>query len=169
MTHIVLYAPHDPIAVANKLKAAVGDVLEADTPKRVTGNGTEEKMTLWVHRPRVRNDFKARLIAEMTPDGGGTRIEGSLGTPGGVRVFMMLWLGFVGCFLIGALAIAIFARPPLEFILPFAGIPALMLLFGTGLFTLARRNVAADNEAILAFLAETIDARPLHEMTRQTR
>lgn len=161
MPHVVLQSPHAPITVANKLKATVGETLEADTPKRVTGNGTEEKMTLWVHRPRVRNDFKARLVAEMTEDDGGTRIEGSLGTPGAVRLFMTLWLGFVGCFLVGALGIAIFARPPLAFILPFAGIPTLMLAFGVGLFTLARRSVDADSEAILAFLAETIDARPI--------
>lgn len=166
MARIVLHAPRDPIAVANLLKAAVGETIDIDTPKRVTGNGTEEKMTLWVHRPRIRNDFKAVLSAEMTAERGGTRIEGTLGTPTGVRIFMTLWMGFVGCFLLGALAIAAIARPPIAFILPFAGIPLLMLGFGFALFTLARRNVAADGEAILAFLAETIDARPIADIVR---
>lgn len=166
MAHIALHSPHPPVAVAERMKAAVGDTLSADTPKRVTGNGSEQSMILWVHRPHLRNDFKVMLDAELTAERGGTRIEGRLGTARGVSMFMALWLGFVGLFLIVALAIGIFARPPLAFILPFTGIPLLMFLFGIALFTLARKGNASDGAAILKFLQDTVDARPISDDAR---
>ena len=164
MAHVVLRSPLAPVPLAEALKTAVGDTLDADTPKRVTGNGTEQTMLLWVHRPRIRNDFKTVFDARMSSDGTGTRIAGELGPARRVRLFMGCWLGFVGLFLIGALGIALFARPPLEFILPFAGIPALMFAFGIGLYKIGGIAGRRDADAILAFLADTVDARPTSKL-----
>lgn len=161
MPRVTLRSPHDPITVANRLKAAVGDTLDADTPKRVTGNGTDQSMTLWVHRPRIRNSFRTRLAATLEPDGTGTRIAGDLGAPRFVTLFTGCWFVFVAIFTVPSMGLALFGGLPLRHTLAFALIPIAMIVFGTLLIVAGRWHGKRDAADILAFLEKTIDAHPI--------
>lgn len=162
MARIDLISPHSPVAAAQRLKAAVGDTLTPDTPRCVTGNGTEDHMMLWVHRPRHRNDFKTVLTATMEPFAGGSRIAGRIGPPITAIAFMGCWFSFVSIFLSFGLFGAFVAASGSErwIALPFIGIPALMLAMGAGMVWIGRRHGRADQDEILAFLSRTLATRP---------
>lgn len=159
MARIDLLSPHSPVNAANRLKAAMEGVTP-DTPRRVIGTGTEASITLWVHRPNFRNDFKTMLRATMEPHAGGTRIRGRIGAPRSVALFMLLWFGFVGAFLLFGLTMA-FADGIGERLvsLPFVAIPALMLAMGAFMVWIGRRHGREDQAAILAFLHATLATR----------
>lgn len=160
---IDLVSPHSPITAAGRLKKAVGATLTADTPKCVTGNGTEHEMVLWVHRPRVRNDFKTMLRATMEPYQGGTRIRGRIGAPISAGLFMGCWFSFVLIFLLVGLVLALAAAPgDWSFHLPFILVPSLMLVGGGFMVWIGRRSGREDRDAILTFLRETIGTYDRH-------
>ncbi|MFL9839505.1 hypothetical protein ABS767_00895 [Sphingomonas sp. ST-64] len=155
---IDLVSPHAPIACATRLKDAVDPVLHFASPRRVTGNGTEHEMVLWVHRPNFRNDFKTMLRATMEPHAGGTRIRGRIGAPRSASVFMGCWFTFVLLFLLVGVIMVAAGAQPIGF--AFVGVPALMLVMGGIMLVGGRRNGRADRDAILEFLTATIGARP---------
>ena len=159
MARIDLLSPHNPVNAATRLKAAM-EGATPDSPQCVLGTGTDQSMTLWVHRPNFRNDFKTMLRATMEPHAGGTRIRGRIGAPRSAALFMLLWFGFVGAFLLFGLSMA-FAGGIGERLasLPFVAIPALMLAMGGLIVWIGRRHDRADRAAILAFLHATLATR----------
>ncbi len=155
-----LVSSHSPVAAAQRLKAAVGDTLTPDTSKRVTGNGTETQIVLWVHRPRFRNDFKVMLTATMAAQPGGARIRGRLGAPLFPRLFMGCWFTFVMLFLVFGAGVFVLGSGASRWAgLPFIGIPVLMLLIGGALLGFAGMHAREDRALILAFLRDTIGTR----------
>ena len=156
---IVLQSPLDPAAIATKLKHVLGD-RTAKPMKGVTGNGSEQDMTLFYFRPNIQNSFQTSLTATMEPAAGGTRIEGKIGTPVSARVFMGCWFGFLAVFLVLAGGGTIASGAPLNDVLPFVAIPLGMMAFGALLYRLGTWTAKKDEAAILAFLATTVAARP---------
>ncbi len=160
MARIDLLSPHAPVNAATRLKAAMAGITP-ESPQCVIGTGTDHDMTLWVHRPNFRNDFKTTLRARMEPHAGGTRIRGRIGAPRSAAVFMVFWFGFVGAFLLFGLTMAISGGIGERLAsLPFVGIPALMLAMGALMVWIGRRHGREDHDAILAFLHQTLATRP---------
>ena len=157
---IMLTSPLAPDAIARKLKDLLGD-RSAKPVKGVTGAGSEQDMTLFYFRPNIQNSFQTSLTATMEPVGGGTRIEGKIGTPTSARIFMGCWFGFLTVFLALAGGGTIAAGAPLGDALPFVGIPLAMMAFGALLWRLGTWTAKKDEAAILDFLATTVSARPV--------
>ena len=155
---ITLTSPLAPEAIARKLKDVLGD-RKAKPVKGVTGAGSELTMTLFYFRPNIQNSFQTSLTATMEPIGGGTRIEGKIGTPTSARIFMGCWFGFLTVFLGLAGGGTIASGAPLEDIVPFVTIPLGMMVFGGVLWRLGTWTAKKDEAAILAFLATTVAAR----------
>ncbi len=155
---ITLRSPLSPVALANKLKDALGG--EKATPKAgVCGHGTDQDMMLFVYRPNFQNSFATSLTATMDADESGTRIDGKIGSPGSARVFMWIWFGFLAFFIIaGGSAMIASGQSPVANA-PFFLIPLGMMAFGWGLWRLGTWNDAKDSAAILKFLADTVRAR----------
>ena len=159
MARIVLQSPLGPSAIATTLKDVLGD-RSATPAKGVTGQGSEQDMTLFYFRPNIQNSFQTSLTATMEPVGGGTRIEGKIGTPASARIFMGGWFGFLTVFLALAGGGTIAAGAPLGDVLPLVAIPLAMMAFGALLWRLGTWTSKKDEAAILAFLATTVAARP---------
>ena len=158
---IILGTPLDPVAAATRLKATVTDRIDATTPAGVLGRGSEQRMTLWYYRPRITNSFRSTLTATLTASAGGTRIDGRIGAPTSAIAFMVCWFGFLGIFLLASTPFLWIVRAPGLVMLPMIGVPLAMIVFGILLVWWGRRDGAADEAAILAFLATTIDAHPV--------
>lgn len=158
MARIVLQSPLAPDAIATKLKDVLGD-RTTKPAKGVTGQGSEQDMTLFYFRPNIQNSFQTSLTATMEPAGGGTRIEGKIGTPASARLFMGCWFGFLTLFLGLAGGSMIASGAPLGEMLPFLAIPLGMMAFGGLLWRLGTWTAKKDEAAILAFLATTVAAR----------
>jgi len=154
---IVLYSPLPPVALATRLKEVLGG--GKGRKAGVTGHGTEEDMLLYVYRPNFQNSFQTGLKATMAADGDGTRIEGRIGPPGSAVFFMWIWCGFLLFFIaFGAIGMIMSGASLMANALFFV-IPAGMLLFGWGLWRLGTWNDSKDRDAILKFLADTVQAR----------
>ena len=158
---IVLRSSLDPVALATVLKARMPVTLGPNVPAGVIGQGSDRDMTLWYRRPDVTNSFQTRLVATIDPDGTGSRIAGRIGMSRSVGVFMGCWFGFLLFFIATAVPIVMVGHAPAAFTLPFLGIPAAMMGFGVLLLWIGRWHGNSDEAAILAFLAQTIDARPI--------
>jgi hypothetical protein len=156
---ITLTSPLAPEAIARKLKDVLGD-RKAKPVKGVTGAGSEQTMTLFYFRPNIQNSFQTSFTATMEPIGGGTRIEGKIGTPTSARIFMGCWFGFLIVFIGLAGGGTIASGAPIADVLPFVGIPLAMMAFGALLWRLGTWTSKKDEAAILAFLATTVAARP---------
>lgn len=157
---IDLISPHSPINAANRMKTAFDGVSALAAPRQVIGNGTEQGMVLWVHRPGVRNDFKTMLRAKMEPHEGGTRIRGRVGAPLSAGLFMGCWFTFVSLFLLFGLVMTLSASDG-EWMrhMPFVGVPLLMIGMGAFMLWIGRRTGRADRDEILAFLHRTLQTR----------
>lgn len=166
MPVVRLSSPHPPVALAERLKAALPATMTSGAPAQVTGYGTESRMTLWSHRPNFANSFKSVLSASIEADGGGSRIEGRLGPHAVTRMFLWFWMGLVAMFGLGGLPILIFARLPLVMALPMLAIPVAMLVMAGAIWWIGRRSACEDEVRILDFLAQTIDARPFADTGR---
>jgi len=157
---IVLTSPLAPDAIATKLQTVLGG-RTAKPVKGVTGNGSEQTMTLFYYRPNVQNSFQTTLVATMEPADGGTRIEGKIGMPAGAVGFMGCWFGFLAVFIGLAVTAMVAAAAPIGAILPFVAIPLGMMGFGVMLVWLGTWTSKKDRAAILEFLANTVEARPV--------
>jgi len=166
MPVVRLHSPYPPVALAERLKAALPATMTSGAPAQVTGYGTEARMTLWSHRPNFANSFKSVLSATIEADDGGSRIEGRLGPHTVTRMFLWFWMGLVVMFGLGGLPILIFARLPLVMALPMLGIPVAMLAMAGLIWRIGRRSAREDEARILDFLRETIDARPFAATAR---
>lgn len=155
---IVLHSPLDPVALATRLKERVPAAVDDKTVAQVIGRGSEQAMTLFYYRPRFRNDLATKLVASIEPDGGGSRIEGTIGAPTAGMVFLGCWMVFVTLFLLGPLALWL-GGAPLLVVGPMLGIAGGMLAFGLLFGWLALHHGKRDAAAIRTFLAETVDAR----------
>jgi hypothetical protein len=154
---ITLRSPLSPVALANKLKGALGG--EKATPKAgVCGHGTDQDMMLFVYRPNFQNSFATNLTATMDADGTGTAITGKIGTPASGIVFMWVWFGFLGFFIVASL-IGLGTSGSLSGMWPMVAIPVGMMGFGWLLWTVGTWSDKADQAAILKFLADTVQAR----------
>lgn len=161
MSRTVLHSPLDPVAVARKLKAAVGDKLTPETPSGVTGHGTDQDMTLSYHRKGSKNPFARCFIAEMIAENGGTRIEGRFGLPMSAWGFAAIWFGFLSIFIVIGALVTIFAEGvPFMWSAIFMGVPLFMMAVVVIPIVTARRDAGADEKAILGFLKDTIGAVP---------
>lgn len=166
MPAVRLYSPHPPVAVAERLKAALPATMTSGAPAQVTGYGTEAQMTLWSHRPNFANSFKSVLSASIEADGEGSRVEGRLGPHAVTRMFLWFWMGLVVMFGLGGLPVLIFARLPLVIVLPMLAIPVAMLAMAGLIWWVGRRSAREDEAHILNFLEATIDARPVADVGR---
>ncbi|MHA3841121.1 hypothetical protein ACX0GZ_07870 [Sphingomonas aestuarii] len=166
MPAVRLHSPHSPVALAERLKAALPATMTSGAPAQVTGYGTEARMTLWSHRPNFANSFKSVLSATIEADGGGSVIEGRLGAHAVTRMFLWFWMGLVVMFGAGGVPILILARLPLVMALPMLAIPVAMLAMAGLVWWIGRRSARADEARILDFLKTTIDARPFAEAGR---
>ena len=155
---IVLRSPLPPVPLATKLRQVLGDSDDRPTAG-VTGQGSDQDMTLYVYRPNFQNSFQTGLKATMDADGGGTRIDGRIGPPASATFFMIFWFGFLGLFVFGAGAAMIaHGQSPLTNPTLFM-IPLGMMVFGWGLIALGTWNDKKDQDAILKFLADTVQAQ----------
>ncbi len=166
MSAVRLHSPHSPVALAERLKAALPATMTAGAPAQVTGYGTEARMTLWSHRPNFTNSFKSVLSAKIAAEGGGSRIEGRLGPHAVTRMFLWFWMGLVAMFGLGGLPILIFARLPLVVALPMLAIPLAMLAMAGVIWWIGRRSAREDEARILDFLHAVADARPSDDIKR---
>ena len=114
---IVLTSPLAPDAIARKMRKVLGG-RTAKPARGVTGNGSEQTMTLFYFRPNIRNSFQTTLVATMEPADGGTRIEGKIGPPAGVFVFLGCWFGFLIVFLAMVVGGMAASGAPTEAIVP---------------------------------------------------
>jgi hypothetical protein len=154
---IILHSPLSPVALANTLKNALGG--EDAAPRAgVCGHGTDQDMMLFVFRPNFKNSFATALTATMEAAGSGTTITGTIGVPASGIVFMWVWNGFLGLFVIAALSAMIAAGDAAQN-WPMALFPLGMLGFGWLLWTVGTWSDKADQAAILKFLADTAQAR----------
>lgn len=160
MPVVRLSSPHPPVALAERLKAALPATMTSAAPAQVTGYGTEARMTLWSHRPNFANSFKSVLSASIEVDGSGSVIAGRLGPHAVTRMFMWFWMGLVVMFGLGGLPILVFARLPLVMALPMLAVPVAMVVMAGLIWWIGRRSAREDEARILTFLEETIDARP---------
>jgi len=161
MAAVRLHSPHPPVALAERLKAALPETMTAGSAEQVTGYGTEARMTLWSHRPNFANSFKSVLSATIAAEGGGSVIEGRLGPHAVTRMFLWFWMGLVVMFGLGGLPILILARLPLVMVLPMLAIPVAMLAMAGLIWWIGRRSAREDEARILEFLRETVDAQPI--------
>lgn len=166
MAAIRLHSPYPPVALAERLKAALPPTMTSGAPEQVTGYGTEARMTLWSHRPNFANSFKSVLSASIEVQGGGSVIAGRLGPHVVARMFLWFWMGLVAMFGLGGLPIFIFARLPLVMALPMLAIPVAMLAMAGAIWWIGRRSARTDEARILDFLARTVDARPIDDAER---
>lgn len=156
-----LIAPHDPVSCAHRLKDAISDTLTPDTPKCVTGNGTEAHMTLWVHRPNLKNDMKTTLVASLSPSHGGTRIRGRIGPPISSILFFIGWFAFLSLFLLVDVFLFLVATPdnPWTFDIVWIGVPLFLMLVGLFILRVGRQHSRQDRAELLDFLRRTLGAR----------
>lgn len=156
---IVLHSPLAPVALATELRDVLGDRKKPPSGKGVTGQGSDSEMMLFFYRPNIQNSFATRLVATMTPESGGTRIEGKIGAAGLTTVFMGCWFGFLLIFA-GIAAVGMIAtHTVVKELAVFVAIPGTMAALGGLMWWLGTHNGAADRAAILDFLAQTVDAR----------
>jgi hypothetical protein len=155
--HIVLHSPLDPATVATRLREVLGD--RDDKPKKgVTGQGNEQEMMLFVYRSSSP-PAGTKFTATMDPDEGGTRIEGRCGVARGMECGLIVWIGFLSIFLCTGIAI-VTGGGAWEVGVPFIAISSLMMAIPLALWWFGTRSSKADEASILAFLAETVQARP---------
>ncbi|MGY4397737.1 hypothetical protein ACVWZA_002934 [Sphingomonas sp. UYAg733] len=157
---IVLESPLDPVALATRLKTVLGGRDGQIKAAGVTGQGTDQSMMLFYFRPNIQNSFATNLTATMAAAGGGTRIAGRIGTPRSAGVFMGCWFGFLTVFLAlagGGMAVA---GESFGAAWPLMAIPLGMMAFGGLLYRVGTWTAKRDEAAILAFLADTVSARP---------
>lgn len=155
---IVLTSPLDPVAIATKLKEVLGNGDIAPV-RGVTGKGSEQSMMLCYFRPNVQNSFQAALTATIEPEGGGARIEGEIGTPHSLFVFMGCLFGGLTAMLLlvgnGMIASGAAFGDKLFLV----AIPLVMMALAALLLRVSARVAKTDEAAILAFLETTIAAR----------
>jgi hypothetical protein len=156
--HIALTSPLDPMTIATKLKHVLGDGSTAPV-RGVTGNGSEQSMRLFYFRPNIQNSFQATLAATIEPEGSGALIEGEIGTPRSVLVFMRWWFGGLAAFVIMVAGGIIASRAAFGDRLFLVAVPVAMMVFGALLYRVATSTAKTDEAAILAFLETTIAAR----------
>ncbi|MEP7005800.1 MAG: hypothetical protein ABI810_07445 [Sphingomonas bacterium] len=156
--HIVLTSPLDPIAIATKLKAMLGDGNTAPV-KGVTGSGSEQSMALLYFRPNIQNSFQAALTAMIEPEGSGARIEGMIGTPRSLVVFMWCWFGGLTAMLVTVGSGMIASRAAFGDKLFLVAVPVGLMAVGALLLSVGNRVAKTDEAAILAFLETAIAAR----------
>ena len=155
--HIVLTSPLDPMAIATKLKDLLGDGNAAPV-KGVTGNGSEQSMALFYFRPNIQNSFQATLTATIEPEGSGARIEGLIGTPRSLQVFMWCWFGLLSTMLVMVGSGMIASRAAFGDKLFLVAVPVGLMAVGALLLGVGNRVAKTDEAAILAFLETTIAA-----------
>ena len=156
--HIALTSPLDPVAIATKLKDVLGDGSTAPV-RGVTGNGSEQSMRLFYFRPNIQNSFQATLAATIEPEGSGALIEGEIGTPHSLVVFLCWWFGGLAAMVILVAGGIIASHAAFGDRLFLVVVPVVMMVVGALLYGVATRTAKTDETAILAFLEATIAAR----------
>lgn len=156
---IDLYSPLPPEEIARKLKAIMDDPMPG-AKARVYGTGSQYDMTLRYARRNVQNSMAPQLDATMEPQGGGTRISGTLGQTTAGRLFPFIWHGFLSLFVIVGVTVAWFVPEALLFGVIFAGIPLFMMVIGAIAFRVGGKG-ETDKAEILAFLQRELDTTPI--------
>jgi hypothetical protein len=119
--------------------------------------GQVSRSRLWLRkRTGYRNSFQTLLTATLsTADSGETLLTCRTGMSAFVIAFMCVWFG--GVIWIGGLFV-----PPLlngVFVEPVFLILPGMLLFGAGLVSFGRWLAKGEDELLVSFLEDTVDAR----------
>ncbi|MFK7971608.1 MAG: hypothetical protein AB8F95_14680 [Bacteroidia bacterium] len=97
-----------------------------------------------------RNSFLPKIEGELEEDLFGTTITVKMKPHLAILVFMSIWLGFVGLFLLAMVAVSI-RKETFEII---TLIPVFMLLFGYGLITFGFKHESLKSKKYLAELFE---------------
>ena len=157
-TPLELVSPLPREEVARRLKDAVDSDWIMFGGKPVIGRIDPPSFRLRC-RINYRNSFQTFLFGALADDGRKTRLRCRTGMHPFVAVFMAVWLGGVGLATVVALTTMLGpanGAAGLEFA---AVVPFVMLGFGVALVVLGRRFAGSERERLIAFLAQTVDAR----------
>lgn len=154
---IILHSPLDPVAIAKRLRDVLG-ARKGKPKKGVTGQGNEYEMSLFVYRYKAAPTL-TKFDAVMEPEGTGTRIDGRCRVSRTMECGLTVWIGFLSIFLFTGIAI-VRGGGAGEVGWPFIGISSVLMIVPVCLWWFGSRYSAKDEAEILAFLAETVQARP---------
>jgi hypothetical protein len=157
-TPLELVSPLRREEVERRLKEAIDSDWIVFGGKPVVGRVDPQSFRLRC-RIRYRNSFQTLLFGTLADEGRKTRLHCRTGMHPFVALFMAIWLGAVG--MAAAVTMAVMLQPSNDAPgLEFAGaVPFVMLAFGVCLVGLGRRFAAGERERLIAFLAQTVDAR----------
>ena len=141
--------------VVRRLKDAVDSDWVMFGGKPIVGRVDERSFRLRL-RLKYRNSFQTFLFGTIVEDGRSTRLRCRVGMHPIAAAFMALWLTAVAGLLIAALA-SMGSDPATALIL---GAPAAMVAFGVALVWLGRWLARDEQRRLVAFLEQTVDARP---------
>jgi hypothetical protein len=142
----------------------MGSWPEGSGSRVVVGSVSHGRVRLTAMRPGVRNSWRPVLRGELTAAPDGCRLVARLGWHPAVRVFGIVWLGFVAFLLVigagnavtaGASGHGTQAARDLTFVAIAVGFVA----FDVGLSTIASRWARKDGEFLLSWLNQTLQSR----------
>jgi hypothetical protein len=158
-----LFSPFTPVDCAKRLREAVDEGAMVSFfragSKPVIGKVSEFSLTL-NKRINYRNSYQPYLTATMRPELGGTAISGVLAMHPFVRIFNVVWFGFVTIIFLGMGWASLSGKrgdsreTSLMLIVPLG-----MLCFGIGLIWFGRFLARNEPKFLEDFLIQTLDAR----------
>lgn len=166
-----LASPLSPTQCAQTLREAVDSPWVFLGKKPVVGTVGEDNAVL---RKRIkgRNSFQTLLKVKMSGRTDGTALSCKGGMSLAVAIFITLWLGVV-LVIGGAVFLATVASltgageseiPPAIGLF----VPPTLLVFGVLLLTIGRKMAKAEEAFLLAFVTQTLQARPLSASQART-
>ncbi|MCS6627851.1 hypothetical protein N0B44_33615 [Roseibacterium beibuensis] len=115
------------------------------------------KKAVLARRIPYGNSFRDLVTVRISPLAGqGARLDCVTAASPFVRVFMVIWFGFLGLWWVAVLAIAITQLSLTAVFMALFPIP--MLAFGVGLTASCRGLSAKDGEVVLAYLRKRLEA-----------
>ena len=143
MARFELISPYPPEECLHRLQDAI-------TPANEMDIRTAYRWVQLAEKPYVRDSLKTFLRTTLTDHGTGTRVRGSLGFSALVKVFLVVWVGFIVS--VGVAAVASGAGFP-QVLIPF-GI-AFVGLIGAWL---GRLLSGGQDRRLMKFVIDALDA-----------
>jgi hypothetical protein len=160
-SNVALLSPLPREDCAERLRDAVDSGWTGFGNKPAIGRVDETSFRIRKRLPAaVHNSFQSYLTGRMESDGNATRVLCRFGMHPFVRVFMVVW--FVMLFAFGVAGIVIPGHGNGEHTFPIvaATVSIGMAVFGVGLVYFGRFFARNEQQFLLDFLAQTIEARP---------
>jgi hypothetical protein len=158
--HRVLRSPLSPAACRDQLREETGSIWNPFSAWSHPVRGRVTDQGFWIVRSkRYRNSFEIEARGTWQEEGGGTRIDLTLGVMRWTRGIMIVWLSFMTLFCIGWLAAPVpksGAMPaPVERIFP-----VLILAFGLLMIRFGRWLAREEPRQLLEFLCRVLECPP---------